>query len=134
MRIVFRQKILLKLPSISQSNTFQESVYIQPRKKRRISGDVEKLVDLVNDRDPERAWPMIQISTVVYTKYPDCLNFEEYVEFLEIIIKLMNQSYKNFLIMESLCELATVFLYIEEKYEKEDLKMYWDKIWDAVLR
>lgn len=120
---------------MTQSNMFQESSYIQPRKKRRIS-DMEsqdRVIDLVNDRDPERAWPIIQIAARLYKKYPDCLKFDECIEFLDSIIKLMSQS-KDFSIMESLCELATVIVQNSEIHKKDDLKSYWDKIWDAVLR
>ena len=134
--LVFRQRVLSKcLQSSSQTSTFHESVYIQPRKKRRISDDVsESISDLVNDRDSEKAWPMIQISAILFKKYPDCLKFDEYVAFLETIIKLMIQAFKNFYIMESLCELTTVLVKNESRYEKSDLKSYWDKICDMVLR
>ncbi|OXU25092.1 hypothetical protein TSAR_000011 [Trichomalopsis sarcophagae] len=132
---VFRQKLLTNLPCFSHTNTFHDSIYIQPRKKRRISDDQDKMIDLINDRDPKKAWPMIQITAALYKKYPDCLKFEEFVEFLETIIKLMKEACKTFAIMENLCELATVLVQNENTYNNKDsLQIYWDKIWDAALR
>lgn len=122
------------MPNSLASFSFNESVYIQPRKKRRISDDPEKIIDLVNDKDPERAWPIIQIAASLYKKYPDCLNFDDYIEFLDIIIKLMGQSCKYFHIMEDLCELATIFVENEKLYKSDDLSIHWNKIWDIVLR
>ncbi|XP_058790954.1 serine-protein kinase ATM [Phymastichus coffea] len=133
---VFRQKTFIKLPpSSTQSYMLQESAYIQPRKKRRISNSEseEKLIDLVNDRDPERAWPIIQIAACLYKKYPDCLIFHEGLEFLEIIVKLMSQA-KAFAIIESICELATVIAQNNNIHKEDDLKRFWDKIWDSALR
>jgi hypothetical protein len=124
----------MKLPNLSQSNTLHNSVYIQPKKKKRISDNQEKLVDLINERDPERAWPIIQIAAVLYKKYPDSLKFDEYLEFLDVIIKLLRQACKNFQIMENLCDLTTVFIQNERKYNETVLGTYWDKVWDIVLR
>ncbi|KAJ8666945.1 hypothetical protein QAD02_008607 [Eretmocerus hayati] len=130
---VFRQRVSTKVSNSQSMDTFQDSLYIQPKKKRRLS-DQEKVVDLINDRDADRAWPMIQIAISLYKKYPDCLQRDEYIELLEVTIKLMNQASKNFPIMESLCELSTVLLKNEKKYDPEDSKAHWDKTWDLVLR
>uniref|UniRef100_A0ABD2WPC0 Serine/threonine-protein kinase ATM n=1 Tax=Trichogramma kaykai TaxID=54128 RepID=A0ABD2WPC0_9HYME len=134
---VFHQRIFIKLPpELSQiSNTFEESIsiYIQPKKKRKLSDENNKLIDLVNERDPERAWPMIQIAITLYKKYPNCLPLEDYIEFLEIITKLMNKVCKNVAIMEDLCKLAIVFVQNENIYAPIDLKTHWDKLWDTIL-
>ncbi|XP_011494720.1 PREDICTED: serine-protein kinase ATM [Ceratosolen solmsi marchali] len=131
---VFRQKIFMKLPNLSQSSTLHDSIYIQPKKRRRTSDNIERLVDFINGNDPERAWPIIQIAAMLYKKYPDCLKFDEYMEFLDVIIKLLRQACKNFYIMENLCNLATVFLQNEKRYKEIVLITYWNKVWDSVLR
>lgn len=114
--------------------SLNESLFIQPRKKRRISDDPEKFIDLVNDRDPERAWPMIQIAAILYKKYPDCLNYDDYIEFLDTVIKLMGQSCKFFYIMEDLCELASTFVQNEKIYTSDNSNIYWSKVWDILVR
>ena len=123
------------MPVISSSNLLQDSFsLIPPKKKRRLSDGNGKIIDLINDRDPERAWPIIQIAVKLYKKYPDSLQFDEYLEFFDVIVKLMSQACKKFTIMEDICELTTVFIQNENMYEKYDVKVHWDKIWDLSLR
>lgn len=91
---------------------------------------------LINN-SPEEAWPMIQVLTMLFKQYPKCLKSEDFSTFLKNLVDLFTLSCKEENIMDNLYELAAVLLMNEQRFsitDVENLNIYWDKIWDILLR
>lgn len=91
---------------------------------------------LINN-SPEEAWPMIQVLTMLFEQYPKCLKSEDFSTFLKNLVDLFTLSCKEENIMDNLYELAAVLLMNEQRFsitDVENLNIYWDKIWDILLR
>lgn len=91
---------------------------------------------LINS-SPEEAWPMIQVLTMLFEQYPKCLKSEDFPMFLKNLVDLFTLSCKEENIMDNLYELAAVLLMNEQTFsitDVENLNIYWDKIWDILLR
>lgn len=122
---------------IIEKKLFNEYDYIQPVKRRRIAAKISGPVDILIDNNPEEAWPMIQILTILLKRYPECLKSEDYPTFLKILVNLFTLSHKEENIMNNLYELAAVLLVSEKIYTITDIEnsnIYWDQIWDILLR
>lgn len=122
---------------IIEEKLFNEYDYIQPVKRRRIAVKINGPVDILTDNNPEEAWPMIQILTILFKRYPECLKSEDYPTFLKILVNLFMLSRKEENIMNNLYELAAVLLVNEKIYSITDIEnsnIYWDQIWDILLR
>lgn len=111
--------------------------YTQPVKRRRITTKMEGLVDTIIDSNAKEAWPIIQILIVLLKEYPECLKSQDLAEFLKIFVDFFTQSCKEEAIMGNLYELAAVLLANEKTFSAIDIEnsnIYWDKIWDILLR
>ncbi|XP_043513638.1 serine-protein kinase ATM isoform X2 [Frieseomelitta varia] len=133
---VFKQ--IIENPNlIIEEKLFNEYDYIQPVKRRRIAAKISGPVDILIDNNPEEAWPMIQILTILLKRHPECLKSEDYPTFLKILVNLFTLSRKEENIMNNLYELAAVLLVSEKIYSIIDIEnsnIYWDQIWDILLR
>ncbi|CAK9801500.1 Serine-protein kinase ATM [Anthophora quadrimaculata] len=133
---VFKQ-ILENSDIIIEKKSFDECDYVQSIKRRRIAAKISGPVDMLNDNSPEEAWPMIQILIILFKQYPECLKSEDLPTFLKTLVDFLTQSSKNEDIMDTLYELAAVLLVNEKVFfitDIENANMYWDKIWDILLR
>lgn len=122
---------------IIERKSLIECEYIQPTKRRRIAARMDKLINMIIDNNAEEAWPIIQILTALLKQYPECLKSENLTAFLKILVDLLTQSCKEETIMDNLYELAAVLLKNEKVFSMEDIEnsnIYWDKIWDILLR
>ncbi|OAD57559.1 Serine-protein kinase ATM [Eufriesea mexicana] len=133
---VFRQ--ILENPDLAiKKQSFDICDYIQSAKRRRISIEINGPVDMLIDNNPEEAWPMVQVFTILFKKYPECLKSEDFPTFLKILVNLFTLSCKEENIMDNLYELAAVLLMNEKVLsvaDTENSNIYWDKIWDILLR
>ncbi|CAK9823884.1 Serine-protein kinase ATM [Anthophora retusa] len=133
---VFKQ-ILENSDIIIEKKSFDECDYVQSIKRRRIAAKISGPVDMLNDNSPEEAWPVIQILIILFKQYPECLKSEDLPTFLKTLVVFLTQSSKNEDIMDTLYELAAVLLVNEKAFFLNDIEnanMYWDKIWDILLR
>ncbi|XP_066601781.1 serine-protein kinase ATM-like [Prorops nasuta] len=132
----------LKVPEYSvEVKSNDDDPYSQPVKRRKVLGKLEKLTDLFKNITLEESWPIVQILTTLFSKYPDCLKPTEYTTFIKamtnILFCLNVSTHEN--IMNSFYELLTVILHIEKQNLLfleywENVHEYWNKIWDIVLR
>ncbi|XP_053981121.1 serine-protein kinase ATM isoform X1 [Hylaeus volcanicus] len=133
---VFKQ--MLENPNIIiEKTSYNECDYTQSAKRRRIAIKIDGLVNLVMDNNAQEAWPMIQILIVLLKQYPECLKSEDLTAFLKILVDFLTQSCKEEVIMDNLYELAAVLLVNEKMFsviDMENSNIYWDKIWDILLR
>ncbi|XP_078038484.1 serine/threonine-protein kinase tefu [Augochlora pura] len=132
---VFTQ--ILKNANIIERMSLEESSCIPVVKRRKISNKIDGLIDMIVDKNIQEAWPMIQILTVLLKKYPECLKPHDYADFLKILVGLLTQSCKEEIIMDNLYELCAILLSNENILSTsyiENSNMYWDKIWDILLR
>lgn len=105
-------------------------------KRRRIT-KVNGPLDMLTDYNPEEAWPVIQILTTLFKQYPNCLKSQDLPMFVKNIVNFLAQSSKEETIVDDLYELAAVLLINEKSFSMIDIEnsnIYWDKIWDTVLR
>ncbi|KAL2712028.1 serine-protein kinase ATM-like isoform X3 [Vespula squamosa] len=109
-------------------------LYSQPVKRRCIS--ISSPVDMIDYDDLEEAWPMIQILTVLFAKYPKRIQSDDFISLLKILDTYLTLSSKHVKVIDSLYNLCTVlmeigqlFLNIPEKYD-----VHWYNIWDNLLR
>lgn len=133
---VFKQ-ILENPDLIIEKKSFNEYDYIQPIKRRRIIAKINGPIDMLINNSPEEAWPMIQVLTMLFEQYPKCLKSEDFPTFLKNLVDLFTLSCKEENIMDNLYELAAVLLMNEQTFsiiDVENLNIYWDKIWDILLR
>lgn len=122
---------------IFERRLFDECDYVQAAKRRKITVKVNSPIDLLVDNKPEEAWPIVQILTMLFTKYPECLKSEYFSPFLKVVTDLLTLSCNEENIMDNLYELAAVLLANEKIYyasEIENSSIYWDQIWDILLR
>ncbi|XP_031830612.1 serine/threonine-protein kinase tefu isoform X2 [Nomia melanderi] len=132
---VFKQ--ILENPVIVERKSLDVSDCVQAAKRRRISNKMDGLIDIITDTNTEEAWPIIQILVVLLKQYPTCLKSQDLAEFLKILVDLLTQSCKEEIIMDSLYELCVTLLKNENIFSITDIEnsnMYWDKIWDILLR
>lgn len=109
-------------------------LYSQPVKRRCIS--ISSPIDMIDHDDVEEAWPMIQILTVLFAKYPKRIKSDDFISLLKILDTYLTQSSKHVKVIDSLYNLCTVlmeigqlFLNIPERYN-----VHWYNIWDNLLR
>lgn len=113
-------------------------LYSQPVKRRCIS--INSPVDVIDRDDLEEAWPMIQILTVLFAKYPKRIQSDDFLSLLKILDTYLTQSSKHVKIMDSLYNLCTVLMEIEQLFlnipEKVQhaTNVHWCNIWDNLLR
>ncbi|XP_029040439.2 serine-protein kinase ATM [Osmia bicornis bicornis] len=133
-REVFKQ--VFENSNIVKRKEFDEYDYIQPMKRRRIT-KFNGPVDMLTDYNPEEAWPVIQVLTTLFKQYPECLKSQDLPMFLKNIVNFLAQSSKEETIVDDLYEFAAVLLINEKSFSMIDIEnsnIYWDKIWDALLR
>ncbi|XP_076280978.1 serine/threonine-protein kinase tefu isoform X2 [Lasioglossum baleicum] len=133
---VFKQ-ILENTDIVIERTSLDESDCINVVKKRRIASKMDGLIDIISGNNSEEAWPRIQILTVLLKKYPECLKSHDLAEFLKILVNLLTQSCKEEIIMDNLYDLCAILLTNEKILSTtciENSNIYWDKIWDILLR
>ncbi|KZC09469.1 Serine-protein kinase ATM [Dufourea novaeangliae] len=117
--------------------SLDESDYLQSAKRRRIATKMDRLIDMISDSNTDECWPIIQILTVLFKRYSECLKSQDLPAFLKILVDLLTQSCKTEIITDNLYELAVVLLANENVFSVTDIEnanIYWDKIWDILLR
>lgn len=122
---------------ITEKTSFNNYDYIQPAKRRRIAVKINGPVDMIIDNNPEEAWPMIQVLTTLFKQYPECLKSGDFPTFLKVLVDLFTLSLKKEKIINNLFELAAVLLMNEKLCSIMDIEnsnIYWDQIWDILLR
>ncbi|XP_076661502.1 serine/threonine-protein kinase tefu isoform X2 [Halictus rubicundus] len=133
---VFKQ-ILENTNIVFERKSLDESDCIQVAKRRKIANKMDGLIDMISDNNTEEAWPIIQILTVLLKRYPECLKSHDLAEFLKILVNLLTQSCKEEIIMDNLYHLCAILLTNEKILSTtciENSNIYWDKIWDILLR
>ncbi|XP_076381605.1 serine/threonine-protein kinase tefu isoform X2 [Megalopta genalis] len=133
---VFTQ-ILKNTNIIVERISSDESDCMPVVKRRKIVNKMDGLIDMISDNNIQEAWPIVQILTVLLKKYPECLKSDDHADFLKILVSLLTQSSKEEIIMDNLYELCAIILANEKILSTtciENSNMYWDKIWDILLR
>ena len=104
----------------------------------RISSENGKLINMITDRTPERAWPMIQIFARLFKKYPTTLKANELTLFLQTVSSLLMQCSSSPKIVDSLCNLGIALVDVEQHLGSQesasDNKLFWSEILDTVTR
>lgn len=133
---VFNQ-VLQNPGTIWGSYKFTE-LYSQPVKRRCTS--INSPVDMIDRDKLEEAWPMIQILTVLFAKYPKRMQSDDFISLLKILDTYLTQSSKHVKVIDSLYDLCTVLMEIEQLFlnipEKvqHTTNVHWYNIWDNLLR
>ncbi|XP_076632451.1 serine/threonine-protein kinase tefu isoform X1 [Colletes latitarsis] len=133
---VFKQ-MLQNSNIIVSKRSLDDCDYIQPAKRRKFAMKIDRLVDMIVDNNAVEAWPIIQILTVLLKQYPECLKSEDLTAFLKTFVDLLTLSCKDEVIMDNLYELTAILLVNEKMFSTADVEscnIYWDKIWDILLR
>ncbi|XP_046831234.1 serine-protein kinase ATM isoform X2 [Vespa crabro] len=115
-------------------------LYSQPVKRRCTS--ISSPVDMIDHDDVEEAWPMIQILTVLFAKYPKRLQSDDFISLLKILDTYLTHSSKYVKVIDSLYNFCTVLMEIEQLFlngsNSEKVQhasnVHWYNIWDNLLR
>ncbi|KAF7996223.1 hypothetical protein HCN44_001855 [Aphidius gifuensis] len=112
----------------------------QKAKRRRVSLNFQTPIDLLNyEYDIKYRLPIVQILTSMFVKYPHVLKDNYLPNLLKIIYEMFIESIKNEDMINSLCQLSSIIINIENKYFNKSINytvncQYWNKIWDVLLK
>ena len=112
--------------------------YTETSKKKRMSRETGKMIDMIANCGPEGAWPLLQIFARLLRKYPKIIDAEEITLFLQTVSLLLMQSSSFPKIVETLCELGIALVDVEQQKDSQEISgnntLYWTEIFDTVTR
>ncbi|KAK2581050.1 hypothetical protein KPH14_006093 [Odynerus spinipes] len=128
---------VLQNPGTIKGKRYSSEFYSPPIKRRCIT--INSPVDMINHGDLEEAWPTIQILTILFAKYPKRVQPDDFIPLLTILTNYLTRSCKHVRFIDSIYEMCTVLMEIEQLFlnsskKMDSTSMHWYNIWDILLR